>query len=193
MLREPRYTRCEGRGARGLRASRQAAQGSRIAMTLTHDHCPEPLTWPRPFVTPTWSERFFDGFPFIGASDRAYRVLCQKLAERSETAVRKWRGTPEAEEVFSVVSRILCKWLKWPNARFIPEDQFSVLVRDWQHVPVSDCRTEAALGEIEHSLGLEIEIAQWNELLTKNLGAVVAWLVTERNRNSQDNRGLTRA
>jgi hypothetical protein len=120
--------------------------------------------------------RFFVGVRWLGPDLTFFSRLRSIQAARTVSAMHAWVGDARQSLAASLGSAFSLH-CRWPTPFFLPNDAVSVIAGGPSYGVVDDTDLQAAIGEIEESLGVNLGDAFWAQSMTGTLGHLVDKLV----------------
>lgn len=124
-------------------------------------------------------QEFFSG----GRGIEQGKSLVAQLSERDAIPPEVWGTDRDRQRLAAAIGRIVAKVIPWPNAHFIPEDPFGLVVFALPDGK-DDLELSAILMATERLLGLDLDDGTALGLLDMTFGEVVD-LLLERSRNDR--------
>jgi len=137
----------------------------------------EPLRYPPHYPPRTFWKKFFIGVRKLGPDLSFFPQLEELQRSRSESLLAAWGKEPRRLVVARRFSQLLHEELRWPNAVFLPSDDFGVIVGGPKFELVDDLGFETALQVMEKEFGLKVPFEFWRECLNQPFGEVVDAIV----------------
>lgn len=138
----------------------------------------EPLRYPADWPEPTRLELFLRWIPIVGWIPAALLErsrtepiaddLYAKLKSRNVGSLEYW-SDPLRRRVASAIIDSCVEACRWPNAYFMPDDSFEVMIE----ARTGDGCEWDAIFRIERALGIRFEKGDGLELVSLTLGEVV--------------------
>ncbi len=113
----------------------------------------------------------------IGLSTRAKNLLRQ-MERRASPPDEIWGKDKDFRVFAKNIARLICEEMDWPNANFIPEDPFHLVVcnvhYDGDHF--DGMEIESVCDGLSDNIGRELEEREWGALCDLSFGEAVAYL-----------------
>jgi hypothetical protein len=101
--------------------------------------------------------------------------LVDQLKARETTPPEVWGPDPKRRELAVAISEIVRDEIQWPNANFVPDDPFSLVLFNvyWDGCTCDGMEIETIAMRMEDLIGHEIDDDHWNALYGMTFGEAV--------------------
>jgi len=110
---------------------------------------------------------------------RRAQFLVDQLEAREAVPPEIWGPDPRRQELAIAISEIIKEEIQWPNANFVPDDPFSLVLFNiyWDGSAIDGCEIECIAMKMEELTGNPIDVCLWSAMYDATFGETIDTLL----------------